>query len=363
MSVIAIVHHYVKPIGAIVSIIVISLLLKSLVSSFAAYDRKRATPKRAIDRLQIMAIITFITYILYNIGSVLGRWVFDVTACSVRVPMVSVFWCFTRAALYFFLLIRGEVSFAESAYAFNPIFIKAFAVFIVVTYLVYAICHVTTGHHIEFDEEDRVCKPTADGEKVVYGFTYPFLLVDFLIGVVICGMFARKLWLLQHQLDQSHRTNVDKNIDFIPAAKKQTKLAFVAYITSLLAMYIMPATKFFSFPFVDTLINALCVYCTFRFEMPVKLYRYLCECGGNKCCLCVFCFCCWCCNVPSKEVKVDGLHQGLEQVASNEAISSEDDRGKPSSVDVVSIEATVDTSADATATTRTVATITAAAST
>eukprot|EP01083_Nonionella_stella_P307725 1082764_1 len=73
--------------------------------------------------------------------------------------------------------------------------------------------------------------------KKLYGFTYPFLLVDFLIGVVICVMFARKLWLLQHQLDQSHRTDIDKNIDFIPAAKKQTKLVFVAYITSLLAMY------------------------------------------------------------------------------------------------------------------------------
>eukprot|EP01083_Nonionella_stella_P046487 124501_1 len=357
MSSLAVFTHIFKPIGALISMFVISYLIYSLVSSFNALEKKKSRN----NKLQITAIITFVTYILYNIGGVLGRWAFDVNDCSIRIPMVSILWNFARAALYFFLLTRGVVSFEGSSYAFKPIFIKVFEVFIVVVYIAYSLCHAATTNYIVFDEKDQVCRPSpVEGEKVIFGYTYPFLLVDFLIGVVICASYARKLWQLQHQIDETidDQDRANEKVNFIRVARKQTKLAFVAFMSSLIAMFIMPATKYFSFPFLDTLFNTLCVYCTFSFAMPNKVYRICCECNGIKCCLCFWCFCCWCCNVPPQEVTVGKPQPDLQKVASNDPISS-DDTAKPSSVDVISTDTTTDT----TATAGTAVTITATAST
>eukprot|EP01083_Nonionella_stella_P249080 861629_1 len=361
MSSLAVFTHIFKPIGALISMFVISYLIYSLVSSFNALEKKKSRN----NKLQITAIITFVTYILYNIGGVLGRWAFDVNDCSIRIPMVSILWNFARAALYFFLLTRGVVSFEGSSYAFKPIFIKVFEVFIVVVYIAYSLCHAATTNYIVFDEKDQVCRPSpVEGEKVIFGYTYPFLLVDFLIGVVICASYARKLWQLQHQIDETidDQDRANEKVNFIRVARKQTKLAFVAYITSLLALYIMPATKFFSFPFLDALINTMCVYCTFSFDGPNKMYRICCECNGNKICLCMWCFCCWCCNVPPR-VTIDAPPKDLQKVASNDPMSSEDDTTKQSGVDVVSGETTVDTTEDATATAPTITATPATAST
>eukprot|EP01083_Nonionella_stella_P143052 443769_1 len=358
MSIIYITHQFIKPIGATISVFISAFLLNSLVQSFRAYSKEK---KKGSKSLQITAVFTCITFILYLIGLILTRWAFDIESCSFRVPMSAVLYTFSRLALYLFLLIRAEVSFARSSYAFKPIFIKVFEVFIVVTYITYAICHMVTGHLIVFDPDDKICVPNEEGERVIYGYTYPFLLIDFIIGVVICGSFARKLWQLQHQINEN-LDNQNDAIDFVRVAKKQTKLAFVAYITSLLALYIMPATKFFSFPFLDALINTMCVYCTFSFDGPNKMYRICCECNGNKICLCMWCFCCWCCNVPPR-VTIDAPPKDLQKVASNDPMSSEDDTTKQSGVDVVSGETTVDTTEDATATAPTITATPATAST
>eukprot|EP01083_Nonionella_stella_P143051 443767_1 len=361
-TLIAISHGYIKPTGALISIFIVAFLLHSLVQSFIAFSREK---KRKTTPLQITAIITCIVYILYLIGLVLTRWAFKVESCSFRLPMLGVLYTMTRLALYLFLLLRAEVSFAGSAYAFNPMFIKVLEVFMVLTYIAYAICHMTTGHLIVFDPERQICIPNEEGRRVIFGFTYPFLAIDFLLGVVICGSFARRLWQLQHEISDklANQSNNDDSINFVRVAKKQTKLAFVAYITSLLVLYIMPATKFFSFPFLDALINTMCVYCTFRFVGPKKMYRICCECNGNKICLCMWCFCCWCCNVPPREVTFDAPAKDLKKVASNDPMSSEDDTTKQSGVDVVSGETTVDTTEDATATAPTITATPATAST
>merc|ERR1712154_703085 len=47
-------------------------------------------------------------------------------------------------------------------------------------------------------------------------------------------------------------------------------------------------------------VNCLCVYCSFKFPINVKLYHYLCDCNGNKYLLCLCCCCCYCCNMRKR---------------------------------------------------------------
>merc|ERR1712228_566417 len=89
--------------------------------------------------------------------------------------------------------------------------------------------------------------------------------------------------------------------------KTQCKLAFVSLMSSLLIVYVGAFVNIgasgvlWSF---DTLLNCLCVYCSFLFPTNVKLYHYACDCNGNKYLLCLCCYCCYCCNVRMSEEEI-----------------------------------------------------------
>ena len=88
--------------------------------------------------------------------------------------------------------------------------------------------------------------------------------------------------------------------------KKQCRLAFIVYGTSfllfaLLANVVSEQGIVQSFGYIDTIINGLCVYCTFDFKLNHLCYRYLCNCNGVRPCQWMFCFLCCCCNTHEKK--------------------------------------------------------------
>ena len=92
----------------------------------------------------------------------------------------------------------------------------------------------------------------------------------------------------------------------------------MSLITSLLFVYgaavSIDASGFLFF--IDTLINAICVYCSFSFPFNEKSYRYACDCNGNKYLLCMCCYCCYCCNV--REDKSDKQRENTQSGSSSQ---------------------------------------------
>merc|ERR1712154_734032 len=88
-----------------------------------------------------------------------------------------------------------------------------------------------------------------------------------------------------------------KNEKLLGSIKKQTKLATVAFLSTLFIQYSTAfLTAMVGFAWIDLIINAFCVYCTFDFPSNRNVFQYLCECNGNTVIQCMCCFCCCCCH-------------------------------------------------------------------
>eukprot|EP00488_Nonionellina_sp_1-RS-2012_P003522 TRINITY_DN7509_c0_g1_i1.p1 TRINITY_DN7509_c0_g1~~TRINITY_DN7509_c0_g1_i1.p1 ORF type:complete len:114 (+),score=16.69 TRINITY_DN7509_c0_g1_i1:254-595(+) len=67
---------------------------------------------------------------------------------------------------------------------------------------------------------------------------YIQLSTEAILGVLLVGGYAYKLWKIQRVMQTvSDEMNTD-DIDFFKIAKKQGKLAWIAYVSSLLLLYI-----------------------------------------------------------------------------------------------------------------------------
>merc|ERR1719242_156390 len=134
---------------------------------------------------------------------------------------------------------------------------------------------------------------------MVYGLLGVAELSLSLICIVPYSVKLYKIYKQMNKEKESHNKNPQLLLNVI---KKQGKLSFVTYGTTfllfaLLANVLSEQGIVQSFGYVDTIINGMCVYCTFDFSLNKQCYRYLCNCNGIRSLQWIFCFCCCCCNV------------------------------------------------------------------
>eukprot|EP01083_Nonionella_stella_P029272 80635_1 len=320
------------PVGCTIAIITMTFLAVSLIRSFVKTSRKSAintTP------LEISSIAVFVTYILYLLVLPLSRSVIDPRACHIRIPLISVTWTFARASLYFFFVIRCQVSFEGSDYAFSKCLIRTLQGVIIILYGAFAAVHVAMSNSYSYDEENHVCVPIGSAYLIAAMSGAFVILVDFILGVTTVGLYAfrlRTLHKIQKEINSLNGEANDTDSDFMIIARKQCKLAFVSYISSVFFMYMAPFVSFLMLPYVDALINVLCVYCTFSFDVSKSWYMYLCECGGNVYLRCLCCFCCFCCN--EKTLNPDELKLAQSAGSNTDTVNSSGEARSATTIDV-----------------------------
>eukprot|EP00483_Globobulimina_turgida_P001627 UN01629 len=155
-----------------------------------------------------------------------------------------------------------------------------------------------------FDEVNQLCGLAPKVAIFSYSFGALLALSDLCLGFTCIALFLRPLYNL-HVVTKNMRVmdpelqNSNENvngINLLNVVKKQAKLAYISYISTILIVYSFAVNEaLIAFAFMDSLVNVLCVYCTFDFEFNNSIFWYLCHCTGNKCLQRIFCFCCCCC--------------------------------------------------------------------
>merc|ERR1712228_1281 len=149
--------------------------------------------------------------------------------------------------------------------------------------------------------------------------------VELLLSAICIIPYTHRLYKIYKYMKQMDKEPDDKqHVILYNVIQKQCKLAFVLYGTSfmlfaVLSNVIRQRGIVQSFGYMDTIINGLCVYCTFDFTYNKFLYRYLCNCNGIKSLQIMFCFCCWKCN-ESEEEETDEMR--LSEMQSNNEFES-----------------------------------------
>ena len=122
-------------------------------------------------------------------------------------------------------------------------------------------------------------------------------------------------WLFftrQRQKDTEESVQNNPQI-LLNVIKKQAKLAFITYGTTFVLFGVLAnmlsqqglQSIVQSFGYIDTIINGLCIFCTFDFELNKRCYRYLCDCNGVKPLQMLFCLCCYCCSIHQDKTKTN----------------------------------------------------------
>eukprot|EP01083_Nonionella_stella_P093023 260543_1 len=292
--------HSLSGFGACAAIVIVGFLMYSMVNTF---KQQGGEIKKEIARITIFA---FFCYLLWDVFIVLNQIIISRDLCTVRVAFGLPPFLLTRAALYYFFVLRTELSFAGSPMAFSPTFIKSIKVMIVAVFSISALYFIVSGQFQTF--EDGVCVPVdsiASIQAIVYTV---YGVTDFGVGVFPVVIYLHRLHKLNKKLEvkqleqtqnnesKKHNSTGSVGSDRLSLIiKKQSKLAFVSFLTTVVFVYGTTFSPyFFMFMYVDGVANALCVYCTF--EANSVCYEYLCNCNGNKCLQLGFCFCCYCCN-------------------------------------------------------------------
>eukprot|EP01083_Nonionella_stella_P130255 395287_1 len=286
---------------------------RGIINPIVSHMQKRGNRYHSIGNVLCCRVYHLIFYMMML---PLSRSVIDPAACHIRMPLMSVTWAFARASLYFFFVIRCQVSFAGSDYAFSKCVIRSLLGAIIASYGAFAAVHVALRNSYSYDEEKTVCLPI-EGSYIVQISGAFAILVDFILGVISVGLYVfrlRTLHGIQKDIDSLNGDVDASDSEFMVVARKQCKLAFVSYISSVILMYMSPFVSVLMLPYVDGLTNVLCVYCSFSFDFNKSAYRYLCECGGNMYLRCLCCFCCFCWN--QKSINMDEMKLA-QSVASN----------------------------------------------
>ena len=130
--------------------------------------------------------------------------------------------------------------------------------------------------------------------------------LDSNLGIFTVGLYFYKFYQLHRGMRDLQAMNIvsgkqcanDNKLSY--TTKKQFKLTWISYLSTIIIVYWgandrdLRAIFIAFFLYIDSLINVLCVYCTF--EIYDNVYQMLCNCNANKWCLWIFCWCCYCCN-------------------------------------------------------------------
>eukprot|EP01083_Nonionella_stella_P008825 25547_1 len=345
---VSILYDVINPIMQIMVILFALALCFTLIKSFRELRSKSFETK--LTGLQTAAIATFVMFALYLALITLSRVAIPLDQCPVRQLFYGPISPLARGALNYFFLVRLICTFTGTNHALSPCIVKFSKGFCVIFYSLWAIGFIATAQNNEFRETDRICVPS-DGS--VYVVAFLGVVVDFLFGLVLCVAFAKKLRNIQNSVNEMvEKDDPNQGLNFIKLATKQTKLAFVGWISTVVFVY-GGGPAGYELPWLDVIVNLLCVYTTFGFPLAMRIHRYCCECNGNKCLLCVFCFCCTCCNESGcwccgdgGEVEFKPGNDGKVETRTDAAVSSS---GTPavdasSGTDIVSAntETTVD---------------------
>eukprot|EP01083_Nonionella_stella_P185932 679442_1 len=287
----------VIPIGHIIGFILISYLLFTLARKFTQDDKT----KSGLTSVQISAYVVLIGYLIYNFFGILTKLILDETHCAVRSGLMQASWFLTRAAVYYFFTIRCQTVFAGSPFAFSKFSLSCIYVLITVLYGVTVIFFIATAGENVFEEERRICllglrqdNPT----RVIARYVIILAnLGDFILGLITVGLYVRKLSQFDKMIKNLGDTHDDSPVNFYHLAQKSAKNAWVAWFSTLLTVAGAMVSFLLMNLWLDTIVTALCVYCSFKTDFSTKVQYYCCECCHNKWLLCIFgCCCCPCCN-------------------------------------------------------------------
>eukprot|EP01083_Nonionella_stella_P315928 1142874_1 len=287
----------VVPIGHIIGFILISYLLFTLARKFTQDDKT----KSGLTSVQISAYVVLIGYLIYNFFRILTKLILDETHCAVRSGLMQASYFLTRAAVYYFFIIRCQTVFAGSPFAFSKFSLSCIYVLITVLYGVTVIFFIATAGENVFEEERRICllglrrdSPT----RVIARYVIILAnLGDFILGLITVGLYVRKLSQFDKMIKNLGDTHDDSPVNFYHLAQKSAKYAWVAYLSTVLMIVGSMISFLLQNLWLDTIITTLCVYCSFKTGFSRKVQYYCCECCHNKWLLCICgCCCCPCCN-------------------------------------------------------------------
>eukprot|EP01083_Nonionella_stella_P085717 237753_1 len=294
-------HTICIPVGNSTAILIIMILMSSLLHTFKSNNMSR--------KMKFASVYVFITIICYDISQILQKSVLSNQDCNIGKASSFCSFLLSRAALYYFFIMRIEVSFINSEMQFSPQLLRILKCITIAVYFSTSVFYVATFTYWTYDVEQQRCWPANDTVllinfivSILYGVT------DLSLGVVLCTLYLYRLRKVYHMMKASHAFDYTRkdnpNKQLMCIIKKQAKLAYIAYISSLIFIVIGPPLGFNWCPYVDSVVSALCVYCTF--DLNKRLYQYLCNCNGNRYLLYAFCVLgCCCCNEPHRSITPD----------------------------------------------------------
>eukprot|EP01083_Nonionella_stella_P183524 663506_1 len=326
-------------IGMSVSMVICAMLMYLLLKSFK--DRE------IFSKMKISASLVFVTIILYDFCSLLRKSIIPIKYCVVREPLGLSPFLISRGALYYFFIIRMQLTFEGSGIQFPHKLIKGLKITTIAVYGSFAIYFVVMAYRSTYDAVDNDC--STDTPLPIYiAVMGIYALVDFVLGVIICSLYLTRLYALYKLVKISavmdtenaieNRAAQKGNKELLRIIQKQGKLAYVSYISTLFLIYFGPPTTGLTMAYIDSVINAFCVYCTFNWNDNV--YRYLCNCNGNKYLQYLFCSVCGCCccnHVRSRsndiELKTSTTNSTTDAKADSQTSRSDDGRDSKASSD------------------------------
>eukprot|EP01083_Nonionella_stella_P084332 233415_1 len=296
--------HSTVAFGASISFISTCLLLYSLIRRFKTHTIHQ--------EMRTATIVVLSTYLIWDIVLILTQSLIPPHLCALRLSLTYSSYVLTRASFYYFLILRAELSFAGTPLSFPPHFIKRIKRIICFVFVISAAYFIFNGLFQTFS--DGKCHPMYQIQYIQIAVTCIYMPTDICLGIFCISIYLHRLKRLHRALDQpkleeatSRSENADdvsrkddtikrdiqQQLEFV--MKKQTKLAFISFVTTIAFTYSALVSPYlFLLMYLDGIVNALCIYCTF--EVNHKYYESLCNCNGNTCLQCVFCWCCYCCH-------------------------------------------------------------------
>eukprot|EP01083_Nonionella_stella_P134015 407676_1 len=317
-------------IGGFISIVFMCILMYSSIQSFVQHKVNKI--------MKITTVLVFISFILNTVCIILQQGVIPRNLCTLRIPVALGSFCVTRCIFFYFLIVRIEVTFVGSSLALSPCVLRSVKVVTITVYSLFFLAQIMFAPHQVYQNDicfisDDLLAPYAAVQGI-------YTLTDLCLGVFCVGVYLYRLHGLYKEIKVSGAmdTNEDNsNTKLLRVIKKQGKLAWVAYVSTIFLVALLPPLGVTYLTYVDCVMNVLCVYCSF--DAHHKWYAYLCNCNGNPCLQYVFCYLgCCCCNEKrnwKKEVgppptKLDNLSVMVSATRSNETERSDN----PSNNDV-----------------------------
>eukprot|EP01084_Bolivina_argentea_P122622 217268_1 len=304
-------RNVINFIGNSIAIVLCIVLLYVLIKHFQDHEIFR--------KMKISAYLVFATLVIYDLSSMMRKSFVPTDLCVVQESLSLSPFLLARGALYYFFIIRMELTFSGSGIEYSPKLVKGLKITTIVVYGIFAIYFIATASNKVYNEEEDSCK--LGGKLVMYYVAMViYALVDFVLGVIICSLYLARLYALYKLIKASSVIDHDKTMEteaerkgqeeVLRIIQKQGKLAYVAYISTLFFIYFGPPSTGLAMGYMDSIINGLCVYCTFNWN--AKTYQYLCDCNGNKYLQYLFCSVCGCCccnqvRTASNNVEVKAL--------------------------------------------------------